>query len=328
MSTHNMFDSRASETEHWLLAYKRGKWLKSAMEDNSLVEQVEGEMWPFLEFYHSPLNAVFTPFFKSEIRDARNPDRDLLLRDGAIPLTWFFSRFTPESVGGRPLVHCSLAPLVPDAWRDHMRYYRFRSAAPIARPEALILAFTANELVLDDAEFDFFLDQIEDRLGKRRMQTLKTKLFFRVLGGPEDRIATLMEKIFTRLPCATASKREWLEGFSSLRDYAYLEMNGGWIWQDSFLQQRVLARGASLLLNPPQRNDSALIPLSASHSVEILGSRPIRHQADTRFKQLETFYKLVDATGELGESKLWPAWQERAVRAAWNGKLNHRSAWE
>ena len=90
------------------------------------LKQYFDALWPSIEMYES----VMKPIFLADLPSAAeaNPKGEWLVRDGLLPLIWFFTKNPePGSFRGKLRVHASFEEFIPDAWRPQVDLYELFS---------------------------------------------------------------------------------------------------------------------------------------------------------------------------------------------------------
>ena len=304
----DMYNDPRTLTEHWLLAEFEGQDLSERADQKLREHECVGGLWPFLNDYFSPYNPVFSPLFTSYLKT--HCEEQIWLRDGLVPLTWFLRQNRPEEIAGTLLVSERLAPFVPEEWRQKISLYRLH-AQEVRKPDTLLIAGPVTERICGLDEVESLLDQALEVLGKRQMSV---KLFCPIRGEGEKFPAEFFCRVFSRFPNAEVIDWHSLVNAGRFENTVFLELNGDWIYADSFVQQHVLSRGAGLLFNKAESKNNRLLPLSRFHSAEILPLGKVKSA-----KWDEAVFKYCRQMAEVNESVrdngLWPSWYESGCHA-------------
>src|SRR5207244_2578750 len=95
---------------------------KAVRRHSAEVENFLTHLWPMGLTYQSP----FRPRFLIELERSglEASDETFLVRDGLVPLLWFWKKWPePGAFRGKLIVGDSYVEYVPEAWRPHIRYY-------------------------------------------------------------------------------------------------------------------------------------------------------------------------------------------------------------
>src|SRR4051812_5803203 len=117
------FKTMPTETEGWLLTQYESNHLQDQMNDSADATGFISSQWPFMNAYYSPLRPVFTTLFKDFRRTGSGPEQDFMLRDGIVPLFWFFLNENTNNLKDRLVVHEDLDSWVPRNWRYKVSLY-------------------------------------------------------------------------------------------------------------------------------------------------------------------------------------------------------------
>jgi len=318
----DMLNLRRTETENWLLTEFYCNTLLAKGDKGPASESATGVLWPFLNPYYSPLNPIYTPVYQTLCAQGLRPlnEKQLpvwMLRDGAVPLTWFFSRHQPDSVEGQILVHADLQHLVPENWAEKVASYRHRT--PANDIESLFMAGPVNERTTSIDELEEKLNSIEAVLGKKKMAAMSVRLYCPMRDPSDSYPARYMQKIYSAFKRVTALDWFDVENIGSLKNVGFVELNSGWLFKDSYVQHHVLSRGATLLVQKESSRKKRVqsVPLSRYHSVDIEPLTTRSAAVSEKDRRLEKFFiqnaRLRDDEDAAWEP--WPKWHERWCRA-------------
>jgi hypothetical protein len=327
MSMNDTLNPHPTETEKWLLTEFYCQALNEEMDKSPDTKSFLETYWPFLNSYYSPLNALYTPVYKDFCAKGFTPLHEnekqkpaWMLRDGAVPLTWFFSQHSPESVQGDLLVDADLSFVVPEEWRQKVGFFRHRTLEN-EKLQTLLMATPVSERLVSLPELENLLAKIQSVIGKRKMATLPIQLYAPIRRDSEVFPGRFFQTIFSHFKNVTMVEWKDVVRQSSFRGTAYVELNAGWLFKDSYFQHHVLSRGAHLLFG--KRNTRArYFPLSPFHGVELekISSRAGKAIAmDTR---LEKFYTQTRSRNvEHTSDRRWPTWHELQCRSTFASKI-------
>lgn len=277
-------------------------------------------IWPAPLDYFSPLNPAF-------LYDCINPNymnrRPLwLIRDGLIPLLWFFkTNPEPKEFKSRILVREDLAPFVPTAWRKQTGSYRLASH-PELKPKK-----TENVLIVGIAMESYCsvraAEKIVDSYRAKRKPTAKTRFtaFLPFRNDPlvSDRqhefhgefLQALMKRLGTNIKFANWTQ---LESMDSLSGYEVLELNEGLICSDSYILHSTMSRGATLFdFSAKPSKDEKFVELSQRHGVYVKSTIGGRYALDEQMAGYAEAAPYLQRVREAMRSTAnmnfpWPTW--------------------
>ncbi len=227
-------------------------------------------VFPMAGDYFSPLN----PIFLEKLSDASflSKEKVWLSRDGILTALWFLLRNKPDDVKGKIYFHESLAPFIPDEWRTKAGLYLIESHVS-DKPKALLLTGILSAMNMDAEEFRLEVENLRKLLKQKRMKNLPVYAYlpFRSsFPGLDDKLPGMAMKELLSL---FQGEVEFIDfrflKYRSLKNFSYHELNSGWLYRDSYLQQLALSKGASLLDSPVSAPKMTKIALSPFHSVSI-----------------------------------------------------------
>lgn len=178
------------------------------------------------------------------------------MRDGLIPLSFFFKEHAPEQ-GVDYAIPAEFWFAVPEHWRKNALLYEtkaettYSSANP---PAKIFLTGMQDSVFADEQELTDALTKLQNELGAENLQKAKITALFPYkqnnLWGKrsDDETFSLAQKI---LECTglKVAFTEWseLKNESDFKNCLYAELNEKYFVADSFVQQFALSRGAGLL---------------------------------------------------------------------------------
>ena len=288
---------------------------------------------PAADAYVSALNPVFLLDVRSLSALEERPF--WLVRDGLVPLLWFFRKFpAPRGLRSRLLVRRELAPLVPSAWRGSIGTYRMVGASPklaAAEPRGLLIVGLVMPSYCSLERGRAELRSVVARVGAAQLAELPIRAFlpgrFEGFGlrHDDDFYARFMimvcQELGTRIEPIPYPE---LLSIGSLAGYEVVELNDLGLLADSTLLRVALTRGATLILDQAVATAAKDIPIHphAAYRVEwSLSSAPNEGvtPAETEFltrasEALEHYAELV--CGDAAQRYPWPAWFGAWSRAA------------
>lgn len=264
------------------------------------------KIWPVAQAYASPLNPLFLGSL-IHIRQLESKPH-WLVRDGALPLHWFFK--THPRPGARPsrlFIHEDLQSLVPEAWHDHVGTYRLHQQSP-SRQATSLLAVGLSVKDSDDLANDVrgaFKD-----ISRKKILDLQPYAFLpwtrldrpATTPAPKTpRAATaLLNKYFSK-PVIAQAWPQMTKQISYGR-FALLEVHSRLIYADSFFTHLPLCRGASLLSARALSRRERYVALSPHHGMAVCETLERRSRKDENARWMRALTK--------AQSKLTFNWNE------------------
>jgi hypothetical protein len=316
-----------NETEQWLIEQTRANLLAKNTAQNPSAEEMgryTKSFWPFLDPYFSSLNPVFS--FEAGPSLFQSGQKTILLRDGAIPLAWFFEGASRElAAAAQIFVHSTLGALVPERWKNRTKFYNIYSEQEFHEgnpPETLFLYGPICRGVMSLEELEEKLEQVQRILGKAEPKRVllfspirRTEFF-----GVEDESFEFQyyHRIFRRF----GSKVEFISWQGAERmphtHTALVELNHGWTYQDSTAAHILLRKGAGLLRLPSNEKTGTRVPLSPNHGMEISPMPAKTGFYSTEGKEdLLRFYSMLHQRANDPLIRVpWPKWFQGYFRAA------------
>lgn len=225
-------------------------------------------MWPMANEYVSPLNAIF--LVQIIQLSAFNQRRYWLIRDGLVPLVFFFKVHPkPEGVRTRLFIEESVAFVVPEAWRPLVGTYRVTSSFQPADLSKTLFCGLAAPHHQEDEELREQLNSLDgENLRKRENSVyLPTRPYFLNFDEtfPLRYLSILTSAVGSRLQPLAWSQVNFRTHFSG---YELIELNGKRLVADSYIAHLVLARGA-FIRSRPRSESERWIPLSPFHGLAL-----------------------------------------------------------
>lgn len=292
------------------------------------LEQFTGFLWPAAIDYGAPVPRAFLHGFRGSASLAGA--EAWIVRDGLIPLLWFFRTHPrPERGAGRLLVPESMAPYVPEAWRRHTESFRLTdgpcSVAPADAPprRRLLITGIAMDTYCSLEHLARTLPRLTELARREGVTEFNAFLPARMDGyGNEHRHEYLGEfygRLATTLPGLRYLRWTEFDSTESWSDSFVVDLNEELLLADSYLVHHALARGARPLERAEpdaERDECARIPLSPHHSLSC--SRLAPRPAGTRDMD-RAFARAFAAQHSSEASRRFP-WPEWHLAAARNGR--------
>jgi hypothetical protein len=293
--------SPISVSEEWVAAARQERVPGRLKPETSEVRQFVSRLWPMAGGYRSPIEPVFLMECDG-LASLRG--RDWLVRDGAVPLCWFFSAHpspalvskksrakararTEESFDGILYLHESCQGVVPEPWRKHVRYYRLVSRASVGFAENRETERRRSRLLLCGLVMPPYcgIDAARKLLQKARESLFsggdapEVAWYFhvKVWGWGIESDPSFAARFFRELVRELGNPAEIIEeldfaGGPSFSDYYVLDLNERLLLADPLIPHVALSRGARLAVPGVEMGTpTSYFPLSPFHGVELLG---------------------------------------------------------
>ena len=232
------------------------------LEREPSLKEFYGNFWPPMESYVSPLNPIFLLDLPKAIEHVNK--ESWLVRDGLIPLIWFFTKNpAPEGFRAKLRIHADFEEYVPEAWRPQVELYRqlagndagYESRRSPRKVTTLYLLGLVSPSVCSISELERNLKDIVTFIGgPKKIAALKIKAFLPARFEPND---IFSEPSFSSRFIATICRHlsaniEFFE-FESFRSMYpeegswVHEFNSGDLYSDSYLSSVAISKGIKVL---------------------------------------------------------------------------------
>jgi hypothetical protein len=283
------------------------------------LHQFQQTLWPMCENYTSPIRDTF--LLQHLAVESLNASPLWLVRDGLVPLLWFFRSFPrPDGLKTRLLVHADFAPAVPPAWRSHVGTYEVVSlspapSAPESRPRLVVAGPLAESICTAEA-FAAKLESLKSRIGAARLRTAETTLFLPVrhcsfqTKNADFYHALCLRKLFETCggPDAKIRHVDWagLHGADAFGG-ELLEVNDRLLCADNFLVHLVLSNGGRLPGKPKARpgKHATIFEISPNHGF-LVSMTLRRDHSDATAAERDAITRAF--AGPANRSYPWDAW--------------------
>jgi len=287
--------------------------------------------------YNSPIPLCFTPFL-DPLQKNLPLAKEWIIRDGLIPLLWFFYQNPTPPKGNRSLLYIQkkLAPFVPKAWSTCVGTYEVDNSPDKQQPQTPQTLTVVSEInqgffSIDEAK------EFHELVKKNHSSLLKKEKTIRFISHLSyDPRADAVTKDFQQTTINTLY--DWFGSsihFLSHQDYTneqtlsnshLFEINRQAFCADSFLTHLTLSKGASLqslsTSSKTKRSSKVAYHLISSNHGFYLIDPPLSYQPA---KPIEDFFKEIKSLSIEKYSKgpelqapthlklPWPIWFHRLV---------------
>lgn len=318
-------------------------WIVDGFKNNYLSTVNQSELTyfhyltPFSNPYFGPLNPVL--LFCGHSKTTFNDKSHVMLRDGLIPLTYFFNESDPEDFECVFYIPAEFWFIVPKNWRSKVKFFKVKANTVYHQgnlPKKIILMGTLNSTFADGDEFAEDIRNLAATLGgKDNLKNIDIAAYFSFkrndLWGrwDDENILEYSKVLFNELKMDIKfPPLENIMSESGFRDVLYYEVNRGYFIGQSFMTQHMLGRGAGLLKNDSEIEK--LIPeksinLSLHHKLEtyrynddsLSGKDYIDPFKDSVYYSYRKFFDTVMKTHQ---GNHWDGWFSSYIKSYYKGK--------
>jgi|GEM_PF-515806 len=243
------------------------------------------------------------------------------LRDGLVPLSFFFKEHTPEP-GVVYNIPSEFWYVVPENWKKQVSTYEIKSQLTFGLsrpPERILLAGMQDSVFADINEFKNCLAELAQKIGSNHLTKAKITALFpykrnNLWGKRSDDETFSMAQALLKETGFNVHFIEWneLKIETSLKDCLYFEVNKHYFIADSYLKFFALSRGAGLLESSKTipSEETGRMDLSPNHFVVLSSpdwkalptySDPFQHHYFSYFQDL--------VKGQLKSVRISPNWE-------------------
>ncbi|MGZ3787082.1 MAG: hypothetical protein ACXVLQ_01090 [Bacteriovorax sp.] len=209
---------------------------------------------PFSNAYFAPTNPVL---LGGNITQKLIDKKIWTLRDGLIPLSFFFRERSPNGAIGEFAIHKDLWFIVPEQWRDKILFYDVQSDDSYNEerlPTKLFITGMLNSTFADLEEFEKDLLNLCKILGKKNIEKMEIVAFFpnkrnKLWGKWQNENALNFSKVLFSGLKMDIHLPEWdeIQSEMNFKNCLYHEINRGHFIQDTYTKYLALSKGAGLL---------------------------------------------------------------------------------
>lgn len=318
-------------------------WIVDGFKNNYLSTVNHGELTyfhyltPFSNPYFGPLNPVL--LFCGHSKTTFNDKSHIMLRDGLIPLTYFFKESDPKDFECTFYIPAEFWFLVPKEWRTKVKFFRI-SAKTIYNaanlPKKIILMGTLNSTFADGDEFAEDIRNLVASLGgKDNLKNIDVAAYFSFkrndLWGrwDDENILEYSKVLFNEIKMDIKFPQlDNIMSESGFKDVLYHEVNRGYFISQSYMSQHLLSRGAGQIGNLEVSDKLVAeksISLSLHHTLEtftyskeaLLGSDYVDPFKDSVYFSYRKFFETVMKTHQGNQ---WDGWFSSYLKSHYKGR--------
>jgi len=276
------------------------------------------QFFPYYSYYESPLDTVLLDqvsnltFFKNS--------EEWIVRDGIIPLLWFFKRFPePENLKSKLYVESTLQKYVPVEWANHIGTYCLFSNQTYKKKNLMILG-SISERYFSMKQLNSFFLSLKSSLKEFPVQNMSklAHLSFQDLNREKslefqiNYFSQFHELFGLNVNTLTLPKILEAEGPSS---YLIVNLNNNILLSDNFLIHYFLSRGAGMLPSHSQAKKGRSVFISEHHGFylndTVESKISIFDSLNDELKSVELFFKRNSYPRKeksYQEHLPWPPW--------------------
>ena len=313
--------SEKLEKIDWGRDFVSKAYLMRPQKQNDLrAHQFYWQLNPFIKDFYNPINPVVLSVENN--LEALFQKNILMVRDGLIPLTYFFKQTPVDPKIPILFIHKDFWFLVPDEWRSHVNYYSIESNYDFNvknKYKRVLLTGLTNGVFVDEVEFNDDLDFLIETLGKENLKDIEFSVYLPMKGldlwgnwGDENilkTMQTLFKKLGTNLSFPGLRDIQMELNF---KDSVYFEFNRGHILKETFLKNLILSRGAHFLERKNEDKffiNKGKIQASLNHCINLytLNAEKAAPYLDPTSSQYFNYFKDTLNEGAKG-AQLHPDW--------------------
>lgn len=180
------------------------------------------------------------------------------IRDGLVPLFFFFREHTPEEDVSYA-IESGFWYTVPDHWKKNVLLYQINADRTFSAdnpPEKILLAGMQDSVFADENEIYECLAELKQALGEKQLRNAKITAIFpykknNLWGKKSDDETFTMAQRLLQHAGLNVDFTEWndLKDEGDFKNCLYFEVNKKYFIADSFLKHFVLSKGAGVLKN-------------------------------------------------------------------------------
>jgi len=240
------------------------------------------------------------------------------LRDGLIPLTFFFKEHAPET-GVHYAVPAEFRFVVPEHWRNNILFYEIKAKSIFSRynlPKKILVCGMQDSVFANIDEIKKSMAELKDALGEDALKNVQITAFFpfkknNLWGKKSDDETFSMAQSLLDVLGPNIEFLTWntLKNENDFKDCLYYEVNQNYFIADSFLKHFALSKGAGLIekTRKPYKEVSSF-QLSPYHSVHLYTPEWSHKYYDPFEDNYFSYFKEL-CTGELKSVRISPNWE-------------------
>lgn len=311
-------------------------WIADSFKNSYLTQSTEIELayfhylTPFSSPFAGPLNPLM--LFCGYSKKALKEKNSVMIRDGLIPLTYFFRDLSPDDFDCTFYVHANFWFLVPEVWRPKVKFYTQESKVTYHAgnlPRKILLMGTLNSTFADGQEFKDEIKKLVASLGGREaLRNIEIAAYFSFkrndLWGSwdDENILEYSKTLFNEMKLDISfPSLENIMSENDFRDVLYHEVNKRYFIAESYPSQVILSRGGGLLRTenvlPLELEKSVNVSLNHKLNLYKLSAEGSSQKYQDPFKEkifLE-YRKFFESFTRTNKSNHWDSWFASYVKS-------------
>lgn len=292
---------------------------------------------PFSNPFFNPLNPVllFCGYSKTTFNDKSH----VMLRDGLIPLTYFFKESDPDDFECTFYIPAKFWFVVPKNWRRKVKFFRIKSDTVYSAnnlPKKIILMGTLNSTFADGDEFAESIRNLVSELGgKENFKNIDVAAYFSFkrndLWGhwDEENILEYAKVLFNEIKMDIKfPPLENIMSESGFKDVLYYEVNRGYFISETYMTQHLLSRGAGLIddfkISDKFVADKS-VNLSLNHKLETFSYTKEAMEGDDYIDPFKdsvyfSYRKFFETVMKTNQGNHWDSWFSSYLKTHYRGR--------
>lgn len=314
-----------TETIQWIYDYLKNSESDQFIEKRKKIRSYHHYLSPFSKNYYGTFNPAL--MLNGKTTNKLIDKKLWTLRDGLIPLYYFFEEHTPELFSGEIAIHKEMWFLVPKRWRDKVVLYETRNHFEYSKnnlPKKIFITGMFNSMFSDLQYFEKELIHLSEALGQNNLENIEILAYFPSkksnleTNWKEENLLHYSQLLFKHLG-KNIQLTDWkgVTAHFNFKETLYFEINEGHYIKDTYTKHFALSRGAGLLPNPSEEIKGELIKfqnLSLYHSMVIY--RPDYSQFPVYLNPIDNdfyeYYKNMIKSNQSGPNST-TSWDSRLI---------------
>jgi len=262
----------------WFAGHPQQSQIESPVLPNSPeIKSYMDFLWPLAESYYAPVPGVFLIQVLS--LELLNSKPVWMVRDGLLPLLWFFRRFPkPINLSSKLLIPENLLPFIPDPWTPFVGSYLVKSTTKSNVNRKLLFVGCLSEFFMPLNELPTWFEKTFATDSLEKIKSLEKTVFLPMrqwhFQSENDHFYHLVfaKRFFDAVgENFEALNYRQLVQIESTTGFEVINVGTNFLISDSGLTHRLLAKGASIYgqSEAPQSETSEFVAFSPHHGISV-----------------------------------------------------------